>query len=172
MLNVNCPLRHKQSIASEACRHLLFKYYYGTLLMQIRVTLLHDETPTIIHQLKCDLGVLCSPKCCQWSTVGFCCFLSANSRSKSQPGGNTARSFWASLTVVWHQPPGWAEAGPQDTTRSVWASILLGTAHSSTIISQCCCQFRILGKQWDKKISFSNSTALWNESFTAGANVD
>lgn len=97
------------------------------------------------------LGALFSSECCQWSKVGFCCFLSADSRSKSQPGGNTACSFWTSLTIVWHQPSGRTEAGPQDTPRSVWASVLLRTAHSSTVISQGRCQFKILGKQCNKK---------------------
>lgn len=112
------------------------------------------------------------PKYCQWNIVGLCCFLSANSRSKSQSGGNTAGSLWTSFTAVWHQPPEQTEAGPQETPRSVQASILLRTAHSSTVISHSWCQFKILGKQCDKNSLFPNALLCGRRMLQWKPNID
>lgn len=84
----------------------------------------------IINHTKCYFGpLLFSPKYCQWNIVGLCCFLSAHSRSKSQSGGNTAGSLWTSFTAVWHQPSEQTEAGPQETPRSVQASLFYWEQH-------------------------------------------
>lgn len=86
----------------------------------------------IINHTKCYFGLLLFfflPKYCQWNIVGLCCFLSANSRSKSQSGGNTAGSLWTSFTAVWHQPTEQTEAGPQETPRSVQASLFYWEQH-------------------------------------------
>lgn len=157
---------------SESCICSFSNFYYGTLP---RKSMSHSCMMNL-SRLLIILNVtrdLISSECCQWRTVSCCCFLSENSRSKSQPGGNTACSFWTSLTVVWHQPPGRAEAGLQDTPRSVQASTLLRTAHSSTVISQCWCQLRTLGKQCDKKKkSIFPAVAAWSELSKIEANAD
>lgn len=130
----------------------------------------------IINHTKCYFGPLLFffffPKYCQWNIVGLCCFLSANSRSKSQSGGNTAGSLWTSFTAVWHQPPEQTEAGPQETPRSVQASILLRTAHSSTVISHSWCQFKILGKQCDKNSLFPNALLCGRRMLQWKPNID
>lgn len=133
----------------------------------------------IINPIKCYFGFASSPSCIyyQWNIVDLCCFLSADPRSKSQSGRNTAGSLWTSFTAVWHQPPEQTEAGPQENPWSVRA-LFYWEQHIPTMslviagVSLRYLASSVKRKKHKSITFFSKCIALWKENVVVAANID